>query len=564
MPKPIVGRRRIIISVTTTVAVLAAATSAWALTDSSGTAYRLATVSRGSVEQTLTTTGAISPVRASNLTFQVAGTVGRVRVSVGGHVHAGQALARLDRSSLRAAVDTARSTLNKARAGLVSDETTQTSTATAGSDNSSRQSASPTPTVSPTTGSNPHGSGTTTGSSTTITHDQQAVVAAQQQADQDLTTARAALKAARTACATELNGSTGDTSTSGSTSDDTTGCDNATSTLLTDQTTVSADQRAVANAEATLARDLGSATAARTTTARTTSASTSQRSADAKVTQASSSQRSSSSSAGATTPTSSGSVSASQLASDQATIDADRATLATANADLSQAVLHSPISGRVAAVTISKGDAVSTGSSSSSPAIRIVGSRQSKVTVELSAAQVRTVATGLRARVTPDGSAATVTGTVSSIALAPTTSSTGDSTYPVQIRLSRHATSLVSGADAAVTIRLATARDVMTVPTSAVHRSGTTAYVEEVTGGKPVHRTVKVGAVGAGLTEIRSGLTDGQRVVLADLDAAVPSSSTNLTSGSGLSSRFGDRMQFVGGGSGPVVAPAGGSAQLGP
>jgi HlyD family secretion protein len=575
MPKHIVGSRRAVIAVTTGVVVVGAATSAWALSGSSGATYRTATAARGSVEQTLTTTGAISPVREANLTFEVAGTVGRVRVSPGHHVHAGQVLARLDRSSLRASVDNASSTLSKARAALVSDETTQTSSAATGSTGSTGTSplpsATPSPTASTTTGSSPRGSGTT-GASTRIAHDQRAVLAAQRQADQDLANARAALKAAKTACANELNGSADETSGSGSTTNDTTACSNATSTLLTEQTAVSTDQRAVASAEAALARDLGSAAAATTGSARTDSIRTAsldttaaQPTTQTAVSPTSAPTSSSATSAAATTDaaTSTRTPTASQLAADQATIDADRATLATAKADLAQAVLRSPISGRVTAVTVGKGDAVSTGSSSSGPAIRVVGSQQSKVTVDLSASQVRTVTTGLRAHITPDGSAATVSGAVSSIALAPTTSSTGDSTYPVVITLSHRATSLVSGADAEVTIQLSTADNVMTVPTSAVHRSGTTTYVETLTNGKPVRRTVKIGAVGAALTQIRSGLSDGQRVVLANLGAAVPSSSTNLTSGSGLSSRFGNGTQ-VGGGSGPVVAPPGGSTQLGP
>jgi hypothetical protein len=57
--------------------------------------------------------------------------------------------------------------------------------------------------------------------------------------------------------------------------------------------------------------------------------------------------------------------------------------------------------------------------------------------------------------------------------------------------------------------------------------------------GKEVRRSVKIGAVGAALTEIVSGLTEGDQVVLADLNAAVPSSSSSLTGGGGFFGRGG-------------------------
>ena len=88
-------RRKVIVGSITGVAVVAAASSAWALTaGASGTSYRVATVTRGSVVQSLTTTGAVSPMRTADLDFQVAGTVGRMLVpaqastsSAGGRWH---------------------------------------------------------------------------------------------------------------------------------------------------------------------------------------------------------------------------------------------------------------------------------------------------------------------------------------------------------------------------------------------------------------------------------------------------------------------------------------------
>jgi hypothetical protein len=157
----------------------------------------------------------------------------------------------------------------------------------------------------------------------------------------------------------------------------------------------------------------------------------------------------------------------------------------------------------------------------------------------------------MHAQVTTDGTTKAVTGVVVSVGLTETASD--DTAYPVVIALSRHATSLVSGADAAVTVDLASAADVIAVPTSAVHHNGAATYVERLRGGKLVHVSVKVGAVGPALTEVRSGVSAGERIVLANLNAAVPSSSTNLTTainggGGGGFARF--RIAGGGGGGG--------------
>jgi multidrug efflux pump subunit AcrA (membrane-fusion protein) len=580
-------RRRVVVGGVAAIVVVAVGTSAWALTSNGGTSYRYATVSRGSVAQSLTTTGALSPISSADLDFQVAGTVERVLVKQGHHVRAGQVIARLDRSSLRATVTAAKSTLSQARSALVNAENGETSSTGAGTDAADTSfvvsggdgsesnpivltadvlagpTARPTPSTSPTGQPSRGGSGGSGGGS--VAADQAAVVAAQHRADLDLATAKQALGTETKACASELSGpapTPTPTSTTGTTTQSGPTCTQATQALLADQTAVSADQQAVSAAEATL----NTAIAAQLKTTGTSPGSSTH-----------SSPSSTRSGGGGTTERSGGSstgsfgssvtVTAAQLASDQAAIDNDKAAVATAKAALAQGTLTSPISGKVAAVTISKGDSVSGSSSSTSSAIEVDGSRQSEVTIGLTAAQVRTVKRGMTAKVTADGSSTAVSGTVISVGI---TASTDDSTYPVVIALSPHATSLVSGADAAVTLDLASADNVVTVPTSAVHHNGTTTYVERITNGKLVHVNVKVGAVGAALTEIRSGLTVGEKIVLANLKAAVPSSSTNLTStrtgvggGAGGFTRFGGGAGGAGGGFGGGARFGGGTGGFG-
>jgi trimeric autotransporter adhesin len=83
------------------------------------------------------------------------------------------------------------------------------------------------------------------------------------------------------------------------------------------------------------------------------------------------------------------------------------------------------------------------------------------------------------------------------------------------------------------------------VPTSAVTTDGTAHSVQVLESGKPKTVPVGVGAVGPTWTEITRGLTAGQQVVLANLDAALPNSATN--SSNGTTNRFGTKG-FPGGG----------------
>jgi RND family efflux transporter MFP subunit len=544
-----------------TVAVLvlaAVGVTVWAVTARGGASYRTATVGRGTVAQTLTTTGVLSPTHSADIDFQVAGTVAKVHVAVGHRVVAGQTLARLDRSSLQASLAAARSTLTNAKQRLSEDESSQdgttTSTAststgfattTAASLDAARPtvvtSAHPHPSASPglPSGSS-SGSAPTTVTTATLTRDQDAVRAAQRATDADLATAKTALSTEEHACAADQStspppsgASPSASAAAPSTSSSTTelSCTDAAEGLLHDQTVVNTDETTEDNAELALSRDLSGAEKALER--------------QQKAASSSSSSTHHTASGSTATHTSVTTVSAADIATDQAGIDQAAAQVATAKDSLRQATLIAPISGTVTALTINKGDTVSGQSSATDPAIEIVGSRQDKATVYVSDNQVRTIKLGMRARVTPDGSSRPVTGRVVAIGLSGTESTTGSVTYPVTITITAGNRALVSGADAAVSITLATAKDVIAVPTSAVHYQGSATYVDVLSGSKPSRRTVKVAGVGPALTEVVSGLRVGERVVLADLNAAVPSSSTTLTGRGGVG-----RSGFGGGGFG--------------
>ena len=73
----------------------------------------------------------------------------------------------------------------------------------------------------------------------------------------------------------------------------------------------------------------------------------------------------------------------------------------------------------------------------------------------------------------------------------------------------------------------------MAVPTSAVQTVGTRSYVTMLSNGTLTRKVIKVGMVGEVYTQVLSGLTPGQSVVLADYAEPVPSSNTD-TFGGGL------------------------------
>jgi len=123
-------------------------------------------------------------------------------------------------------------------------------------------------------------------------------------------------------------------------------------------------------------------------------------------------------------------------------------------------------------------------------------------------------------------------------------------TYPATIVVPAPPRSMASGSVASVAITVGQAADVVRVPVSALVgvQSGT-GQVQVLTGSGTTTRAVTVGAVGSGFAQVMTGLAVGDRVVLADVNAALPSTQSNGLRGLG-SGGFAGR----GGGTGGVAA----------
>ena len=125
------------------------------------------------------------------------------------------------------------------------------------------------------------------------------------------------------------------------------------------------------------------------------------------------------------------------------------------------------------------------------------------------------------------------------------------------IALDGDTSALHNGGIGSVSIVTGTSAATLAVPTSAVTTEGTLHTVEVYDGSTVTTTRVEVGVVGPVWTQITSGLTDGQQVVLAELDKALPSSATSSSNGTTTGRTFtvNGRTITVGGGREPLIRP---------
>jgi RND family efflux transporter MFP subunit len=496
---------------------------------SGSTGYHTAAATIGDARETLEVSGTAQPAQEVEASFQVAGTVTAVSVAVGQHVGAGQTVATLDTTSLQNAVTVAQTSLDSAQAALAENEAGQA--AGGGSSAAAQTTAASSAEVSAVLDA-----AASPGGSTSLQQAQQAVVTAQHSADVDIQTAQNDAQNAASACAgagssttstsTTTTPSTTTTTTPSSDggSGSTSACTTALEQELAAENQVSVDQGNLSTAESALGQLLS------TTSQAGGSSSTSEPTSGANPNGDKSSGAGGSSSNNGSQQSSSAAVNSSQqLASDQAAIDSDEATMIEAQQNLAAAQLTSPLSGTVASIAITVGQNVSAGSTND--AITIISPDEYEATASLSSSQVGEVSVGDTAQATFDGTVGAIEGTVSRVG--PVQANSGSYTYPVIIALDTSGEAIAAGSATTISVDLAHADHTLVVPTSAVHTTSVgDSYVDVFQDGKVTQKRVDVGIVGGTYTQIISGIAAGTRIVLADLSQSVPSSSTNsITSG---------------------------------
>jgi len=584
-------RRRIRRTVTAAVVLVLLAGGGLAVAQTTGskpTVYRLATASQQAVTATLEGVATIQPVVQADVAFPNAGTVTTVDVAVGDTVTTGQQLAQLDTADLLVTVRSKEAALDRAQLILAE--------AIAGKDVSSLVggSAGRSFVLSPAAvtralallpAAAPDG----------LAAARAAVAAAQHDVDSAISEATSALDSATSVCSA-IGVDPGNTDPS-AVSSAVNACQSALNTVVSKQDKVKGAQNDLADASSALdsllqqwADDAATATTAESaTTAPAATTATTSPSTSPATTSGSTSDTStptSTPSAGDTTPSSdvpssttggrtggggpgrssSGggatrsagagggattkSPTASDIAGYQQDVDAAQSALDVAYLAVAQATIASPIDGTVIAVNIAPGDSVSAGSTTETIVIEGAGGYEATTTVSL--ADVADVKVGATATVLPDGSSTAFNGKVVSVAVVPTTSTAGTSSFAVAIALDGDTSALHNGGIGSVAIVTGSTEPTLAVPTSAVTTDGSTHTVQVYDGTTVTTTRVEVGVIGPVWTQITSGVTEGQQVVLAELDKPLPSSATSSSnSNRGRTVTINGRQITIGAGAPP-------------
>jgi len=215
--------------------------------------------------------------------------------------------------------------------------------------------------------------------------------------------------------------------------------------------------------------------------------------------------------------------------------------------EVAQTRLVAPVSGVVAEVNLNVDQPASSGSSSASSAsssgsvtgdVVLEVPKTFEVVSDVSDTEIGQVKPGQKALVTVAGQTTPLPATITTITPM-ATSSSGVEVYPVDALITTDPPNLYAGSSATVEIVTKDVSHVLTVPTGAVHTIGTRHIVDVLRNGKEVPVSVQIGAQGTTATQIVSGITAGEQVVLAKTTAALPGASTNA------------RRPFGGGGFGP-------------
>jgi multidrug efflux pump subunit AcrA (membrane-fusion protein) len=539
-------RRAVLIGAVVLVVVLGGGAAAWAEVGNGSAGYRLGTVTRADVATSMTVVGNVDPVSDAAASFQVAGQVATMTVTPGQQVTAGQSLGTLQTTALSETVSSDESTLAADQAKLVEDEENESSaasatktpspTASSGAKTSSPTSSTTTTTTPPTTTPPTRAS---SGQNATVTQDQTVLTQDESTLATDQNKEGADLAQAQKDCTGANTGTPAGQAT----------CEAALQRVSSDEQQVSKDQTTVSKDETALGQALAAESGGTTTGTSDPGDGDGAPSGPALTADITGAGSGSGNATSAETDTDT----PEQIASDQADIDSAEADLTDAQQSLKEATLTSPISGTVVSVGIDVGDTVS--ADSSTEIVTIIGTKSYEVQATLDSAQVPSVKVGQSSSVEVDGVDGAVEGTVSQVG--PVQSSDSGYTYPVVVALPSSTSGLFTGSTANVDISTGSVSHVVAVATSAVETVGTRSFVLELDQGALTRKDIKIGMVGGTYTQVLSGLTPGQSVVLADYAEPVPSSNTNTNTNS-LGNVLGGGGGGFFGGAGAGGAGAGG------
>jgi HlyD family secretion protein len=507
-----------------------------------GSSVNLYTVSRRTVTASVIGTGNLVPMAQANVNFRVSGTLTEIDVLVGDHVTAGQILARVDPTTENQALAAAQANLQVAQANLQAVETPLTSSQIAELEHSlaiAQQSYNDT--VTQVNFTNTQDANQVAADKNQLSIDQQ-ILNNSLTYQQDLQTLASANTTLQSAIATF----------------DADGCQAhsypftsppAPAACLSDYTTVSTDQTAVNMAQEKVTLDQATVTADQSrlnldTTKQQQDLISGQRSINAAAAQVTSA-RDQLITQTQTRPN--------QIAAAQAQLASAQTAVQTAQQNLDATTLVAPMNGNVNAINGVVGESVGPGSGSTAEApgtqaplptstpsasFMVIGNDSGmEVVVPFAESDAARIASNQDAQITFDAVPnVTISGKVIAVASSATLTS-GVVNYYATISLDQGNQALKEGMTSNATVVVSSANNVITVPNLAITRLGGQAYVNVYSNGQEVQTAIETGVVGDTYTEVTSGLTEGQQVVIPTL--RVPS---------GTNSRGSNPVRIGGGG----------------
>ena len=239
-----------------------------------------------------------------------------------------------------------------------------------------------------------------------------------------------------------------------------------------------------------------------------------------------------------------------ELAQARANLDSAKADVASAQDALDGTRLRAPQAGTVLSISAAVGDTVSSGSSSSNASsstssgsstggstsgangssssssssglIVISDLSRLQLTANVAEADIAGVKVGQTAEVTLSATSTRAAAKVTDVSLTGTTSNNVVQ-YPVTVELDDAPADARLGSSASVTITTGSKSDVLYLPSSAITTLGTRSTVTVSRNGVTSTVPVEAGLVGSSTTEIVSGLSEGQTVMISSTSGTTTS-----------------------------------------
>lgn len=217
----------------------------------------------------------------------------------------------------------------------------------------------------------------------------------------------------------------------------------------------------------------------------------------------------------------------------EASVKVKQNAVASAESDVAAATLTAPFAGVVAAVNVAVGDSSgsssggsgaggsvggggggTTDTSTASGAITLISKDAFTVSTSVSSSDIASVKRGLQAELTVSGSDETIYGTVESVAVVATSSTSGTSSFPVTIKVTGAPQGLFAGSSVTADIIVSQQVDVIAVSAAALTTVDGASTVTKVVDGVDTVTPVTTGETVNGQVIITEGLAEGDQIVV--------------------------------------------------